>query len=263
MSTAPKIAAEGIGREFASKRGRPVVALDDVSIQVGDGEFVSIVGPSGCGKSTLLAILAGLMRPTSGAVAFEGESGASCLGRVGYKPQSDLLMPWRTLIDNTILGLEVGGIGRKKARDRARQEVRRFGLEGFEDNYPDQLSGGMRQRAALLRTFLAGSDVMLLDEPFGALDSLTRLEMQEWLLEVWGASRTSILFVTHDVEEAVFLSDRVYVMSARPGTIELMIGVPFARPRTRRLVSDPEFAKLKEMLLERLHASGRAEQAAG
>jgi ABC-type nitrate/sulfonate/bicarbonate transport system ATPase subunit len=163
--------------------------------------------------------------------------------------QRDLLMPWRSVLDNTILGLELGGVGRDAARARARQELERFGLTGFEDAWPAALSGGMRQRAALLRTFLAGRDALLLDEPFGALDALTRAEMQRWLLEVWGADRKTILLVTHDVDEAILLSDRVYVMSPRPGRVALEVTVELPRPRVADLAMTPEFAALKQRLL--------------
>jgi ABC-type nitrate/sulfonate/bicarbonate transport system ATPase subunit len=249
----PKVAAKGIRKRFGRQGSAGVTALDGVDLEANENEFVSIVGPSGCGKSTLLDILAGLQEPTEGEVLLEGHRVTSLLGRLGYMPQQDLLMPWRRLIDNTILGLEVAGHPRRVARKRALQEFPRFGLEGFERSYPAELSGGMRQRAALLRTFLAGRQVMLLDEPFGALDALTRLEMQEWLLSVWEASRKCIIFVTHDVEEAVFLSDRVYAMSARPGTMALEIEVTLPRPRSFEITTDEQFITIKSQLLNQLH----------
>src|SRR5207302_11425478 len=181
------------------------------------------VGPSGCGKSTLFNILAGLVEPTSGRVLLDGNPPDNLLGRFDYMPQKDLLMPWRTVLNNTTLGLEIAGVSRRAARERALEAFPRFGLTGFEDAWPMSLSGGMRQRAALLRTFLAGRDVMLLDEPFGALDAITRADMQEWLLGVWHSFERTIVLVTHDVDEAIFLADRVYVMSPRPGTMRAVL----------------------------------------
>jgi ABC-type nitrate/sulfonate/bicarbonate transport system ATPase subunit len=250
-----KLAASGLAKRFAGG----VEALADVSIELADGEFVSIVGPSGCGKSTLLGLLAGLLEPTAGQILLDGaEPTGGLLGRVGYMPQRDLLMEWRTTLQNATLGLELAGVDRSAARERALAEVGRFGLAGFEDRRPSALSGGMRQRAALLRTFLAGRDVLLLDEPFGALDTLTREAMREWLLRVWEADRKTILFVTHDVEEAVFLSDRVYVMSGRPGCMRAAVDVSLPRPRTLELTATPAFAALKDRLLAPLREEARA-----
>ena len=229
-----------------------LTALDGVDLAVAAGEFVSIVGPSGCGKSTLLNILAGLVPPSSGRILLDGRAPEQLLGRLGYMQQRDHLMPWRNVLDNTTVGLELRGVPRREARDRARRELPRFGLEGFEHRWPATLSSGMRQRAALLRTFLAGREVMLLDEPFGALDALTRARMQEWLLEIWAADRKTIVFVTHDVEEAVFLSDRVYVISGRPGRVVLAVDVELPRPRARELIATPEFLALERRLLGRL-----------
>jgi ABC-type nitrate/sulfonate/bicarbonate transport system ATPase subunit len=250
-----KLAAVRLGKRFAGG----VEAVDDVSLEVAEGEFVSIVGPSGCGKSTLLGMLAGLIEPTTGSVVLDGEQVAGGpLGRVGYMPQRDLLMEWRTTLANATVGLELAGVGRTAARERALAELPRFGLAGFEDRRPSALSGGMRQRAALLRTFLAGRDVLALDEPFGALDALTREAMREWLLGVWEADRKTILLVTHDVEEAVFLSDRVYVMSGRPGRMRAAVEIPLPRPRMLEVTGTAEFAQLKERLLAPLREEARA-----
>jgi ABC-type nitrate/sulfonate/bicarbonate transport system ATPase subunit len=250
-----KLSASGLAKHFAGG----VEAVADVSIELAEGDFVSIVGPSGCGKSTLLAMLAGLLEPTAGQISLDGcEPTGGLLGQIGYMPQRDLLMEWRTTLANATVGLELAGVGRAAARERARAEVGRFGLAGFEDRRPSALSGGMRQRAALLRTFLAGRDVLLLDEPFGALDALTREAMREWLLGVWEADRKTILLVTHDVEEAVFLSDRVYVMSGRPGRMRTEVAVALPRPRALELTATPEFAALKERLLAPLREQARA-----
>lgn len=251
--TGSKLTIDSVSKVYRGTGGAEnVVALKDVGIEIGDGEFVSIVGPSGCGKSTLFNIIAGLIRPSSGSVLLDGTRPDDLLGSVGYMPQRDCLMPWRSVLDNTTLGLELSGTGRKEARAAARAEFERFGLAGFEDQWPAKLSGGMKQRAALLRTFLAGRDLMLLDEPFGALDALTRANMQQWLLDVWSQDRKTILFVTHDVEEAIFLSDRVYVMSGRPGRVSLCVEVGLRRPRGPEVSMTPEFLMLKQKLLRPL-----------
>ena len=230
-----------------------VTALARFDAAVAPGEFVTVVGPSGCGKSTLFNIVAGLEEPDAGGILrFEGKSchAADLLGRVSFMPQRDLLLPWRNVIDNAILALEVEGIPRKEARAKALRMLPEFGLAGFESQYPHQLSGGMRQRVALMRTFLFERDLMLLDEPFGALDALTRAMMQRWLLDVWQKYRRTILFITHDVDEAIFLGDRVLVMTARPGSVKLEQTVDLPRPRRPEIVTAPEFIRLKRTLLD-------------
>ena len=246
---APKLQVRGLGQRFDD-----VVALRDVDLHVGTGEFVAVVGPSGCGKTTLLHILAGLQQPATGEVLVDGIPAEGLLGAIGLMPQRDCLMPWRTVLDNVTVGLELAGMSRSAARDRARRELERFGLLGFEDRWPAALSSGMRQRAALLRTFLAGRDVLLLDEPLGALDALTRQRMQSWLLDLAAAERKTILLVTHDVDEAVYLPDRVYVLSERPGTVVLETPVDIPRPRDPGVVVTPEFAAVKARLLAPLMA---------
>jgi ABC-type nitrate/sulfonate/bicarbonate transport system ATPase subunit len=250
----PKLQATGIRHRYPAgdRSASGVIALDGVDLDVAAGEFVSIVGPSGCGKSTLLDILAGLTAPTAGEIRMDGADPGRLLGAVGYMPQKDLLMPWRTVLDNTTIGLELAGVSRREARDRARAELQRFGLAGFEDRWPHRLSGGMRQRAALLRTFLAGREVMLLDEPFGALDALTRQDMQAWLLDIWSQDRKTIVLVTHDVDEAIRTSDRVYVMSPRPGRMVLSVEIDLPRPRPADLQLTDHYVALKRRLLEPL-----------
>lgn len=230
--------------------------LSGMSLDVAAGELVSIVGPSGCGKSTLFGALAGIA----------GEDGATVTGTVevdggpvrgapfGLMPQQDLLFPWRTVLDNTTLGLEVAGTSQREARARAQALFEPFGLAGFEQARPGELSGGMRQRAALLRTVVGGREVLLLDEPFGALDALTRTAMQEWLESVRDRYGWTTLLITHDVREAAFLSDRVLVLSPRPATVRREIAVDLPRPRTRAMLTDPRLAAVEAELLDTLRA---------
>jgi ABC-type nitrate/sulfonate/bicarbonate transport system ATPase subunit len=244
----PLLELRGVTKTFD-----PVTALAGFDAAVAPGEFVTVVGPSGCGKSTLFNIVAGLEEPDAGGILrFEGRSchAADLLGRVSFMPQRDLLLPWRNVIDNAVLALEVEGVPRKDARAKALRMLPEFGLAGFESQYPHQLSGGMRQRVALMRTFLFERDLMLLDEPFGALDALTRAMMQRWLLDVWQKYRRTILFITHDVDEAIFLGDRVLVMTARPGSVKLEQIVDLPRPRRPEIVTSPEFIRLKRTLLD-------------
>ncbi len=236
------------------ERGLRVEALHDVSLTVAKGEFVSVIGPSGCGKSTMLNLIAGIDRPSAGEILVDGTSAVSRNGLVAHMPQRDLLLPWRTTLENAILGPELRGEPRAAARASALAKFDRFGLKGFADAYPHMLSGGMRQRAAVLRTVLLNRDILLLDEPFGALDALTRGEMQEWLLGLWTELGNTILFVTHDIEEAIFLSDRVYVMTRRPGTIELELSVDLPRPRDPEMSASPPFVAAKRELLHNLLA---------
>ena len=228
---------------------QPLPVLREVNFHVEEGEFVSIIGPSGCGKSTLLNIIAGLDSPTSGTVTLHGSQDTQRLGSVGYMQQKDLLMPWRSVMDNAILGLELQGVSKRDASDRARQHLGRFGLEGFENAYPHELSGGMRQRAAFLRTVLADQEVFLLDEPFGALDALNRTQIHQWITGLWESMQKTIILVTHDVDEAILLSDRVYVMTARPGTMKMVQRVDLTRPRSMDVISTAEFMALKSTLL--------------
>jgi NitT/TauT family transport system ATP-binding protein len=227
-----------------ARRFRDVEALAGVDLTLDTGEIVAIVGPSGCGKSTLLELVAGLQQPDAGAVHAPPAS---------YMPQKDLLLPWRDALGNAALALEAGGARRAEARRRAAPLFERFGLGGFERTPPYELSGGMRQRVAFLRTLLPGRPLLLLDEPFASLDSLTRAEMQSWLAAALEAEPRTTLLVTHDVEEALYLADRVAVMSPRPGRVVAELEVPLPRPRPRRdTVTDPVFVALKESALEAL-----------
>ncbi len=226
-------------RGVVDRRGAgQLEVLRNVSLHVGEREFVTLLGPSGCGKSTLCNIVAGLIRPDRGQVLLEGAPAVARRGLVAYMQQKDLLLPWRRVIDNAILGLEVQGVPRGEAREEARDLLRRFGLERFEWYYPALLSGGMRQRVALVRTLLCRKDVIVLDEPFGALDAMTRAAMRGYLLRLLEEFGRTILFITHDIEEAVLLSDRIYVMTARPGRIRAEIHVPLSRPRNPIAVAE-------------------------
>ena len=225
----PKLHISHLSKQFPRK-GTWLPVLDDVSVDVAPREFVTLLGPSGCGKSTLCNIVAGLVSGDQGTVLLDGVPLGS-RGRVAYMQQKDLLLPWRVVVDNAILSLEIQGVPRAEARAEARALLRRFGLEGFERTYPALLSGGMRQRVALVRTLLCKRDLLVLDEPFGALDAMTRSAMQGYLLRLCEEFGRTVLFITHDVEEAVLLSDRIYVLTARPARVKAEITVDLPRPR--------------------------------
>ena len=241
------IRLSGIGKRFGD-----VVALRGIDFEIQRNSRVGIVGPSGGGKSTLLHIVAGLMEPDVGEVDVEGATAAKDrLTRCAMMPQRDLLLPWRTALDNAIIAMENRGVSRSQARAQTRPYFERFGLAKFEHFRPAQLSGGMRQRVSFMRTLVAEKDVLLLDEPFGALDSITRAQMQEWLLRALGALPRTVLLVTHDVEEALLLSKTVVVMSARPGRVVRTLTADFPTTASRReIVTSREFVEVKEQALE-------------
>ncbi len=247
------VSLSGVTRAYRTKRGR-TVALEGLDLRVATGEVLGVVGPSGCGKSTLLELVAGLQEPDEGTVAVAGSAGAK--GRrelCSYMPQRDLLLPWRDALGNAALALESQGVGRREARERAAPLFERFGLADFERSRPRALSGGMRQRVAFMRTLLPGRPVLTLDEPFASLDAITRTDMQQWLADALAAEPRTVVLVTHDVEEALFLSDRVVVLSRRPGRVVDEIDVPLKRPRDRRAaVTDPALARLRGRALEAL-----------
>jgi ABC-type nitrate/sulfonate/bicarbonate transport system ATPase subunit len=247
----PMLELVNVWKRFGEAQAR-TVAVSGVNLRIAKSEFVTLVGPSGCGKSTLFNMIAGLLPPDDdGSLLFGGapQRDGQLLGKVSFMPQRDLLFPWRTVLDNAILALEVEGVPRKEARERARAMLPEFGLAGFANHYPHQLSGGMRQRVALMRTFLFERDLMLLDEPFGALDALTRTRMQHWLLELWARHRRTVLFITHDIDEAILLGDKVLVMTARPGTVKSETVIDLPRPRDPSIVLSPEFIRIKQRLL--------------
>lgn len=254
-----EVRVSGVSKSFPREGGRLDV-LRDISLEAPAGSFVTIVGPSGSGKSTLLNILAGLEPADSGSIILQSAGQAQPLGQrlgnVGYMPQRDLLLPWRTALDNAIAALEVQGVGKLEARKRALPLFHEFGLGGFSANYPHELSGGMRQRVSFLRSAISARGLMLLDEPFGALDALTRGTMQEWLMEAAPRLGATFVLVTHDVDEAVLLSNRVYVFSPRPGRIIKALDVDIPRPRSLETAGGAQFAECRKALLDALRSSG-------
>lgn len=258
-STHPVLKVTDIHKSFKSGR-QSLPVLDGVSLTVEQGEFVSIVGPSGCGKSTLFQIVGGLVQPDAGEVWMNGQQVTGERGHISFMPQQPALFPWRTIEDNVILAQEVKGMSKKEARAEAREWIARVGLSGFEQAYPHMLSGGMQQRAAFLRALLSPEELMCLDEPFSALDTLTRSDMQRWLLDIWEENRRSILLITHNIEEALLLSNRIYVFSSRPGSVLEVIDVPFPRPRKEEITEDPTFLRLRRELSEWMKEEQRKTQ---
>ncbi|MFQ5942860.1 MAG: ABC transporter ATP-binding protein [Anaerolineales bacterium] len=250
-----KLELSNVNKSFQTN-GRRIEALKNISLQVGTGEFVTLVGPSGSGKSTLFNLVAGLLEPNEGEIRLDGELLHARAGHFGYMPQRDLLLPWRSVTNNVAIPLELNGTKQELARARAEEMLIHFGLEEFGASYPSTLSGGMRQRAALLRTILTERDVLLLDEPFGALDALTRRELQDWLLDLWQEYSKTVFFITHDVEEALYLGDRVLVLSARPGRIVEALEVNLPRPRRPGMIAMPEFGLQAAKLLGALGIPG-------
>lgn len=247
----PKLRVQGVTKAFYSGRQR-LDTLASIELTVAVGKFVSLIGPSGCGKSTLFNIIAGVEEPDSGTIAIDGDSSPDRAGKAGYMPQQPLLLPWKTVEENVMLGLDVRHVPRKQARQEAHELLKRFGLVEFADYYPARLSGGMRQRVALLRTVLFNRTFLLLDEPFGALDALTRLACQMWLLDVWQEFHSSVLFITHDVREAILLSDRIYVLSARPARVLRVVEVDLPHPRKQEYLALEQAVQLEQELLSLL-----------
>ena len=225
------------------------LVLEDISINVKEGEFVSILGPSGSGKSTLFHIIGGLFSPDSGDIQLNEKSINGQKGSISYMPQSPSLLPWRTVMENVLLGQELHG---KKDRQKAMDMIERAGLKGYEHAYPGELSGGMKQRVAFIRALVSPQSFLCLDEPFSALDEFTRLDMQKWLLSIWEEDRSSVLFVTHNIDEALFLSDRIIILSTRPATVVKEFTVPFSRPRNKDILLTEEFLKWKTDIFEEL-----------
>lgn len=244
-----KLVIDQVGKVFSTKGGE-MVALDRTSFKVKEGEFITILGPSGCGKSTILRIVAGLEEPSSGHVYLDGHEVKGPGPDRGMVFQSYTLYPWLTVEDNIAFGLKLKGTSQRQCKEVAQHYLELIGLSGFEKHYPIQLSGGMKQRVAIARALANDPEILLMDEPFGALDAQTRSIMQEILLKAWEESKKTILFITHDVEESIFLADSVYVMTARPGRLKENIPVSLPRPRDYNIKSSSEFLSLKKRLLE-------------
>jgi NitT/TauT family transport system ATP-binding protein len=250
--TTPLLAVAGVSKEFES-RGRRVLALEGIDLEVTAGEFVTIVGPSGCGKSTLLNLIVGLVRPTTGRITFRGRPVTGITPEIGYVTQRDNLLPWRTLKQNVEIALELRGVPGPDRDRRARALIAQVGLHGFEDHYPHELSGGMRQRANIVRTLIYDPELILMDEPFGPLDAQTRLLLQDQLLDLWSTTRKTIVFITHDLVEAIALADRVVVMTSRPGRIKDIATVSIPRPRrVEEVHHSPEFQVTYDRLWKEL-----------
>jgi ABC-type nitrate/sulfonate/bicarbonate transport system ATPase subunit len=246
-----KLVLEGVGRTFPGVRGAaPTVALTPTTLAIADNDFITIIGPSGCGKSTLLRIVAGLDEPTEGRVRLDGEPVVGPGADRGMVFQSYTLFPWLTVKQNICFGLREKRTPRQRQEEVAAHFIARVGLAGFERHYPKMLSGGMQQRTAIARALANEPKILLLDEPFGALDNQTRGLMQELLLAIWEAERKTVLFVTHDIEEAIFMANRVVVMTARPGRIKADVPVTLPHPRHYTMKTSPEFSALKARLTE-------------
>ena len=243
-----KLQVQGVTKTFHQGR-QSLETLASIDLAVEVGEFVTVIGPSGCGKSTLFNIVAGIETPDAGMIAIDGEADSARAGKTGYMPQQPLLLPWKTVEENVVLGLDVRRVPRKKALFEAHALLKRFGLMDFAQYYPAALSGGMRQRVALLRTVLFNRSFLLLDEPFGALDALTRLSCQVWLLDVWQEFHSSVLFITHDVREAILLSNRIYVLSARPARVLRVVDVPLPYPRQTEQLASAHAVQLEQELM--------------
>ncbi len=244
-----KMAASGIVHSYTTPSCQTIVTLHDVDLELGDHEFVAIVGPSGCGKSTLLNIMSGLIPPDKGQVFFDGRLLTGITPRIGYMSQTDTLMPWRTTLENVELAMEIRGMPKKERRDIARNLLDAAGLHGFEKNYPHELSGGMKKRVMIMRLLASDAEVLFMDEPFGALDVFTREMLQGEILKLWQTTRKTILFVTHDLAEAITLADRVILMTARPSSIKNEYAIPLARPRSALETRfQPKFVALQKTI---------------
>lgn len=242
-----KLKISNVYKEYQGRNGK-TVALNGVNLNIAENEFICVVGPSGCGKSTLLNIIAGLLEPTSGAVYLDGKQIEGTGVERGVVFQQYALFPWRTVVKNVMFGLEMKKVPKDEAKEIALKYIEAVGLKGFENAYPKELSGGMKQRVAIARAYAAKPEVLLLDEPFGALDAQTRVQLQTELLNTWEQEKKTCFFITHDVDEAIILAQRVIIMSARPGRIKRIVDIDIPYPRTQETKSDPRFLELKAQI---------------
>jgi NitT/TauT family transport system ATP-binding protein len=249
---APLLSVEGVSKEF-QVRGKRIVALESITLALEQGEFITVVGPSGCGKSTLLNLIVGLLGPSAGRILLRGRPIDGVNPDIGYVTQKDNLLPWRTLAQNVEIALEIRGVEPKERRRRAGDLIEQVGLGGFEGHYPHELSGGMRQRANIIRTLIYEPQLILMDEPFGPLDAQTRIVLQDQLLRLWTAARKTIVFITHDLVEAIALADRVVMLTSRPGRVKCITTVPIPRPRdVYQIHESPAFRTTHETLWKEL-----------
>ena len=247
-----KLKIDNVYKEYQGRNGK-TIALNGVSLDIKENEFICVVGPSGCGKSTLLNIIAGLLEPTSGTVTLDGKVIEGTGVERGVVFQQYALFPWRTVLKNVMFPLEMKKVPKAEAEAIARKYIKSVGLEGFEKSFPKELSGGMKQRVAIARAYAANPEVLLLDEPFGALDAQTRVQLQSELLETWEKERKTCFFITHDVDEAVILAQRVIIMSARPGRIKKIVDIDIPYPRTQATKTDPRFLELKSEIWNQVY----------
>jgi NitT/TauT family transport system ATP-binding protein len=250
------IEISSLSKHYQTRAGEDVIALDNVDLNIADGEFISVVGPSGCGKTTLLKIVAGLLSRTQGDVKLRGTSVDGPRKDIGIVFQHAVLMPWRTVLENVMLPVEVQKLNKGEFKTRAEELLKLVGLSGFEDKYPFELSGGMQQRNSIVRALVTDPALLLMDEPFGALDAMTREQMNVELLRIWDESKKTVVFITHSIPEAVFLADRVVVMTPRPGKIAAIYDVNLPRPRTLDLMGDPEFGSMVTEIRHHFDAEG-------
>jgi len=251
--TAPMIELAGVSKRFRTPAGDIYTAVTDFTVTVGKGEFVSIVGPTGCGKSTTLSLISGLAPASSGTVRVGGQPVTGIGENLGFVFQGDVLFPWKSVLANVTAGLRFRGVSKKEAQERGREWIARVGLSGFEDHYPHQLSGGMRKRTALAQSLITSPEIILMDEPFSALDVQTRTLMEDELLDLWSSTSASVVFVTHDLEEAIALSDRVCVMTAGPGTVKGIYTIDLPRPRhVAEIRFDTRFVELYRLIWDDL-----------
>lgn len=251
MDNTAKLQVNNIGKSFGN-----ISVIEDVSLTLRENELVSIIGLSGSGKTTIFNIISGILLPDKGEVLIDGQNFTGKTGKVSYMYQKDLLLPWRKIIDNVALPLVIKGERPIKAREKVAGYFKIFGLEGFEHKYPFQLSGGMKQRAALMRTYILSKEIMLLDEPFGGLDTITKSKMHSWLIEILGKLSTSVLFITHDIEEAIFLSDRIYILTDRPAKVKYELKVELPKPRSKDIITSEKFNSIKRFILDALREEG-------